>query len=1395
MQGRNGRFLGKSSWLANHLPQASGRLARTFKSNAGPRAQGVPSLLGPTVPQGSNPFVPGLDLPIAIATGRVPTSVVTGDFNRDGKMDFAVANGLDDNVWVYLGHGDGTLDIPKIVSLTQGVSPVWLAAADLRNNGILDLIVADVDSASVGVFLGNGNGTFSYEHFYDAGGRPVMLTVGDFNGDGKKDLFLDFIDSAQSSFVTLLGNGQGGFGAPVYSPEVCCYQDPFGVVAMDVDHDGRDEVAAAIVGTGGGVVLKADATGAFHIVQQVAVNGVGLPPIGNGVTGAAFGDMDEDGCPDSLSGWYFGNVVVRKGTCNATAFSDPYPDDAEMGDSIGQMIVADLNHDGHLDVITGGWISNSGEGVYGYVAADLISVAFGKGDGSFDLAQTYRAGQSTFSLAVADFNNDGMLDIVGTSQDTDSVTLLLSDGAGGYRGSQGVYIGYGPGGGAVNAPLSAASFADVTGDGIPDLVQIDIERWYGAGYQVAVTQGLRGACFGKTTFSQTNISVPTTELGDYKLGDFNGDGKLDILIDALDLAPPAYIDFLPGNGDGSFGAPTLTMDPTAHGDLGVGDFNGDGKLDFAVSGMTNDGTAGGQITVYLGNGDGTFRKMSTQKFTVDADEITRFYTGDFNHDGKLDAIVYFTANGFWTSQDQVLEFLGKGDGTFQPAQKLFEPFSPFAMADLNHDGNLDIFRWGGVPDINGQNQYIDVGVHLGKPNGTFAAGHEYVPYLGTGGRPPFAYLRPGDPWQSSFVADYSGDSIPDVAVGITPLTWPYYAWMQIMQGNGDGTLSPTFNIYDLRKEYFVPQYAADLDNDGRTEMIEVDGLRSSMHVIRTKPAPALQVYLDTQRMETDQGHGWVVLNVPPASAATVALSSSDPSVSLPTSIQVAAGGSAEDFTFTLAPTLDFTKALEISAQYNGETASAVATRDRVIGFTVDAAPTTPPEVYNGESAQPIQVTAKMVPGYTGTLKFDCGQIQPFVHCQFTPVTAVVGAGGTAHSTLVVSTDPNQWSYLDFEARATDTQVMHRKWLHINLARFYFALDAGLTVYRGKTTTLPLFVTGIPPFHLTCPGLPAGISCSFDASGWDNQNWTVNMNVTTAQNVPDSDYAFTINGTSSRQAYSSPASVHVALAPDYTIESSSQPAWMLPGETADVSVRFTANATFAGGLNLSCDSVAFADCGSWHPFLSPGQSLLANVALQAKPGIAPGTYPLTITATMGSLSHSITLQMKIVSLSSTVSSTALTMAPGGTATLNVSASVSGDLTTDIRILCNAPVSIYCSPAPPSGTVSPGSPLQSVLTLSASASASRRAAMKGLLIACMLPLAIFVVPSLRTRKVALLLLVSALGLALLCCGGNSASGTGPPPPTNHTYTVQVRMQTTRGADTLTIDVAKVSLTIQH
>lgn len=1395
------RFTGKRDAGASSLPGHAGNTGKNrdsryalskYLQSLAARQRNAPELKNFQSPPAS---APGFEMPYTLQTGGVPTSVATGDFNRDGKMDFAVANGWDDNIWVYLGRGDGTFEVPHIVPLTQGVSPVWLAAVDLRGNGILDLIVADIDSASIGVFLGKGDGTFSYEHFYDAGGRPAMMAVGDYNGDGKKDLFLDFIDAnTPSSFATLLGTGNGGFGRPIYSPELCCYQWPFSAAAMDVDHDGRDEVAAGLPGAGGGIVLKTDDSGAFHAVQLVAQNEFGPSGFGNAVTGGAFGDMDEDGCPDSISGWYFANVAVRKGTCKADGFGDFAPEDAEMGDSIGQMIVADVNGDGHLDVITGGWVFDWTESIYGDIGGNLISVAFGKGDGTFELAHTYRAGQFVFSLAVADFNGDGMLDIVGTSQYFDSVTVVLSDGAGGYRGPEGVYIGYGSGGGAVNAPMSAASVADVTGDGIPDLVLMDIWRWASEPVTVAVTQGIGGGRFGRTIFSPTDLFFAYLDLGDYKLGDFNGDGILDIVAIAHDYNEPGFVDFLPGRGDGTFGPSTLLMEPTAHGVLGVGDYDGDGKLDFAVSGMSGDPVLGGAITTFLGNGNGTFRKMATQKFEVLDNQITRFYPGDFNHDGKLDAIVYFTGNAFWTMFDRAIELLGNGDGTYQPARVLFERFAPFSMTDLNHDGLLDIVSWGGIQNINGQRDPIEVGIYLGKSDGKFPLNKRYTPYAGAGAQPPFKYLRTGDPWQSSFVADYNGDGNSDIAVGLNPTDGPRWDWMQVMMGNGDGTLSPNYDIYDLRKLFYVPMYAADLDKDGRSEMIEVDGLRSSIHVFRPARASNVQIYLENQRMETDQGRGWVVVNAPTSSDAVVSLTASDPAVNLPSSVVVPAGSATQDFTFTLGPNFDLTKALQIQAQLNGDSATALATRDYTVGFDVDAKPATPPRFYGGESSKPIHVTVQMVPGYGGHLQFDCGQIQPFVHCQFTPPMADVPPGGTATSTLIVATDPTQWAGLDFEARASDGQVMKRKWLHIDLANFGFYPPDGEIVYRGQTTTVPFHVLGIPPFQFSCSGLPAGMSCSFDPSGWDDQTGMVNMNVSTDANVPDGDYSFTLSGTSSKQSYSTTARLRVVLAPDFTIEAMDQPAWTQTGENAAVSLRLIANESFRNQLDMSCISDAFQGCESWHPFLEKNQSFTQTLTLQAKQGVSPGTYPLAIKATADNITHSVSFQIKVVEFSGTASAISLTMAPNSSTNVDVTASVAGDFAGEVKLICKTTTAIECSFSPAEATVTPANPLQSVLTLHATTTAvgpSRNT--RGVFLALVLPFLAIGFGYRWRKRTPLLGLVCACLLA--SCGGSGDSGGGPPPPGDKTYTVQVQMQAKRGSDTVTVDLTKLTITVKH
>src|SRR5678816_4075901 len=97
-------------------------------------------------------------------------------------------------------------------------------------------------------------------------------------------------------------------------------------------------------------------------------------------------------------------------------------------------------------------------------------------------------------------------------------------------------------------------------------------------------------------------------------------------------------------------------------------------------------------------------------------------------------------------------------------------------------------------------------------------------------------------------------------------------------------------------------------------------------------------------------------------------------------------------------------------------------------------------------ALPIHVTTQMLPGYGGHIKFDCGHIQPFVHCQFTPAAVDVAPGGLAQSTLIVATDPTQWEGMDFEARATDGKVMKRKWIHIDLPMFAFYSPDGALLY-------------------------------------------------------------------------------------------------------------------------------------------------------------------------------------------------------------------------------------------------------------------------------------------------------------------------------------------------------------
>jgi hypothetical protein len=152
-----------------------------------------------------------------------PWAVVVGEFDHDNKPDFAVIDNHDlGTVSIFLGNGDGTFQpAGRYVTAATG-GTTGLAAADLRGNGITDLIAVNPSDGfgnfgSVAVLLGNGDGTFQSAREFRAGLRPTFVAVGDFNGDGKPDLVVG--SEIRPDFLSiLLGNGDGTFQDPITLP-------------------------------------------------------------------------------------------------------------------------------------------------------------------------------------------------------------------------------------------------------------------------------------------------------------------------------------------------------------------------------------------------------------------------------------------------------------------------------------------------------------------------------------------------------------------------------------------------------------------------------------------------------------------------------------------------------------------------------------------------------------------------------------------------------------------------------------------------------------------------------------------------------------------------------------------------------------------------------------------------------------------------------------------------------------------------------------------------------------------------------------------------------------------------------------------------------------------------
>jgi hypothetical protein len=295
--------------------------------------------------------------PVSYAAGAAPVSMISGDFNNDGHADVLTTN-YPGSVSTLLGHGDGTFGAP--ISTAIGYAPGspftgsqagTSAVGDFNGDGWLDVEVA---SGTTGVtLLGNGDGTFQAPLTNVLGSSPARISTGDVNGDGYADVLAA---NTSGTVSVLLGNGDGTFAPKVEYAAGAEAQD---VKAVDLNHDGKlDLVVADAVSAGSVSTLMGNGDGTFQAYRSYA------------------------------------------------AFSAPY-----------RMDVADYNGDGIMDV-----------GVANSYTSSCVTILLGNYDGTFQPYHSYDTGSQPWELESKDVDGDGLPDLIDSNGSSYQVELNKGDG-------------------------------------------------------------------------------------------------------------------------------------------------------------------------------------------------------------------------------------------------------------------------------------------------------------------------------------------------------------------------------------------------------------------------------------------------------------------------------------------------------------------------------------------------------------------------------------------------------------------------------------------------------------------------------------------------------------------------------------------------------------------------------------------------------------------------------------------------------------------------------------------------------------------------------------------------------------------------------------------------------
>ena len=565
---------------------------------------------------------------------------VVGDFDNDGNLD-VISTNTDPNsdlVMFYHGRGDGSFD--RVHAIDTGLDTLFLKAVVLDGSGNLSLIAGNAADATLHVLFGKGNGGFSSGPKYPAFGLTTSLAgqayaVADVNGDSKPDIVV--VNSTGSFLQVMYNDGNGGFHL---NGSYALGSGPADVQTADLNGDGHADIAEINSADGTLGVLLGNGDGTF---QPMATY-----PVGGHPQRLVLADVNGDGILDAITAnndGLNGTVSVLIGNGDGTfqpAITLP------AGANPVDVAVADMNHDGKMDLVVANAVVNT--------VSILYEQSFTTTSATFSAPKHFPAGSQINALAVGDLRHDGFPEVVTVGGD---VAVLRNDGAGGLLpvtlnksgGSTDVYAAIG----------NRVILKDINSNGNLDILITDYSN-----SELTVLLGNRLGYFVRTPFFSPTCSNPDN----LAAADLNGDGHMDVVVSC---AGSSTIGVMLGNGRGTFISNPYPAELDPRG-VAIADFNEDGQPDIAVINGGSDnmnvmlqipgvvasdhapGVIGGPLIVPNGAPIDSF----FEAFDVDGDALT-YVVVDEPADGTL---TYSSGSGAYEYQADP-GFVGSDSMTFE----------------------------------------------------------------------------------------------------------------------------------------------------------------------------------------------------------------------------------------------------------------------------------------------------------------------------------------------------------------------------------------------------------------------------------------------------------------------------------------------------------------------------------------------------------------------------------------------------------------------------------------------------------------------------------------------------------------------------------------------------------